>query len=68
MIALASATGITMYWPVVCLAALVKARDAARWNILSEMPYWIVCIGIGVWGAWTFWQLLREHAVEQDSP
>lgn len=65
---LASVTGITVYWPVVCLAALVKARDAAGWNISSEMPYWIVCISIAVWGAWTFWQLLREHAEGQDSP
>jgi len=32
-IALAAALGITVYWPVVSLAALVDARDAAGWNV-----------------------------------
>ena len=66
-IALAAALGITVYWPAVNLAALVEARDAAGWNITNEIPYWIVCLLIAVWGAWGLWQVLREfrqmHAV-----
>ena len=56
---LAAALGITLYWPIVCLAALVDARDAAGWH-LTELPYWFVCLGIASWGAWGLWRVLRE--------
>ncbi len=59
-IALAAALGITVYWPVVSLAALVDARDAAGWNVSSEMPYWVVCLLIAVWGAWGLWFIMKE--------
>ncbi|MCP4699041.1 MAG: hypothetical protein GY862_19640 [Gammaproteobacteria bacterium] len=60
-IALAAALGITVYWPVVSLAALVDARDAAGWNISSEMPYWVVCLLIMIWGAWGLWFIIRNN-------
>jgi hypothetical protein len=50
-VSLVAALGITVYWPVVSLAALVDARDAAGWNIGSEVPFWIVLTAIAVWGA-----------------
>jgi len=59
-IALSAALGITMYWPVVSLVALVDARDAVGWNISSEISYWVVCLLIAAWGAWGFWLILRE--------
>ncbi len=59
-IALAAAFGITVYWPVVSLAALVEVRGAAGWNLTSELPYWIVCPVIAVWGAWGLWFMVRE--------
>jgi hypothetical protein len=59
-IAFAAGLGITLYWPVVCLVAMVDARDAAGWNIASETPYWIVCLLISSWGAWGLWALLRD--------
>ena len=59
-IVLASALGITVYWPVVCLAAVVAARDAAGWKIASEAPYWVVLPLIALWGAWGLWYLFRE--------
>ena len=65
-IALAAALGITVYWPVVSLAALVEARDAAGWNVSSEVPYWVVCLLIAVWGAWGLWSVMRES--QHDSP
>jgi len=49
-ITLAAALGITVYWPIVCLAALVDARDAAGWEITNEAPYWFVCSVIALWG------------------
>ena len=51
-IPMAAALGITVYWPVVCLAALVDARGAPGWNISAEAPYWIVLSVIAAWGAW----------------
>ena len=59
-IVLAAALGITVYWPVVSLAALVDARDAAGWNISSETQYWVGCILIAAWGAWGLWFIMRE--------
>ncbi len=71
-IALAAALGITVYWPVVSLAALVDARDAAGWNISSEMPYWIVCLLIAAWGAWGLCAIICEsrqvHAADAKDP
>ena len=59
-IALAAALGITVYWPVVSLAAVVGARDAAGWNLSNEMPYWVVCLLIAAWGAWGLWFMVTE--------
>ena len=49
---MAAALGITVYWPIVCLAALVDARGAPGWNIADEVPYLIVLPLIAAWGAW----------------
>ena len=57
---LAAALGITVYWPVVSLAALVDARDAAGWNISNEMPYWVVCLLIAAWGVWGLGLIMKE--------
>lgn len=59
-VVLGAALGITVYWPIVCLAALVKARTAAGWNIASEMPYWVVCLAIAAWGGWGLCELLKR--------
>ncbi len=64
-IALAAALGITVYWPVVSLAALVDARDAAGWNISNEGPYWVVCSLIAVWGAWGLYSIMTESQPSQ---
>ena len=58
---LAAALGITVYWPVVCLAAVVAAREAAEWKIADETPYWIVLPVIALWGAWGLWYVSREN-------
>jgi hypothetical protein len=49
---LGAALGITIYWPVVALAAAVDARDAEGWAIdetLYETLYWIVLPIITLW-------------------
>lgn len=57
---LGAALGVTVYWPIVSLAALVDARDAAGWNITEETPFWIVCVTIAMWGIWALWALLKD--------
>lgn len=42
--------GVTIYWPVVCLATIVAARGAAGWELASEAPYWAVLPAIALWG------------------
>ena len=49
---LIAAMGITVYWPVVCLSAIVAARGAPGWNLPKESDYWIVLPLIALWGAW----------------
>jgi hypothetical protein len=58
-ITLAAALGITVYWPIVCLAAVVAARDADGWNISNELQFWIALPLIAAWGAWGLLSLLR---------
>jgi hypothetical protein len=55
---LAAALGITVYWPAVCLAAVVAARGATGWNLTNEAPYWIVLPLIALWGTWGLWFLV----------
>lgn len=61
-IVLAAALGITIYWPAVCLAAVVAARDASDWNLPDETPYWIVLPLIMLWAIWGLWRLGRHSA------
>jgi hypothetical protein len=56
----AAALGITVYWPIVCLSALVDVRGAAGWNVASETPYWIVCSVVAAWGLWGLWVILKH--------
>lgn len=48
---LGAALGITIYWPIVVLAAAVDARDAAGWHI-DDTAYWIVLPTIAAWALW----------------
>jgi len=45
---LGAGLGITVYWPVVVLAAAVDARDAPGW-IIDDAAYWSVLPIITVW-------------------
>lgn len=60
-IALASALGITVYWPVVCLVAVVSARGAPGWQLPDEAAYWVVLPLIALWGAWGLWELVKSR-------
>jgi hypothetical protein len=58
-VALAAALGITVYWPVVVLAAAFDARNASGWMI-NEAQYWAVLPVIAAWGLWGLWHLARS--------
>lgn len=58
-IALAAALGITVYWPVVCLAAVVAARGAKGWHLSGETGFWVVLPLIALWGLIGLWHLIQ---------
>lgn len=49
---LSAALGITIYWPIVSLATVVKARNAPGWSLPKERDYWKVLPLISIWGCW----------------
>jgi hypothetical protein len=55
---LIAAMGITVYWPIVCLSAVVTARGAPGWSLPKESDYWIVLPVIALWGVWGLWWLI----------
>lgn len=59
-IVLSAGLGITVYWPLVCLIALVDARDAVGWSVENETPYWIVLPLIAIWGAVSLFAVIKE--------
>ena len=63
---LGAALGITIYWPIVVLAAAVDARDASGWTI-DERQFWIVLPVIVLWALGSLWHIARgtqQRAVE----
>ena len=66
-IVLAAALGITVYWPVVCLAAVVAARGAAGWILVNETDYWLVLPLVALWGLWGLWHIARQPLHDRDS-
>ena len=60
-VTLASALGITVYWPIVCLAAVVSARNAPGWNLSNEAAYQVILPLISIWGGWGLFQVLRTR-------
>lgn len=58
-VVLGAGFGITVYWPVVCLASLVAVRGAPGWDIASEAPFWIVLPAISLWGMWGLVAIIR---------
>ena len=60
-IVLASALGIGLYWPVVCLAAIYDARDAEGWSLPAEGEYWLVLPLIAAWAAFGLWHMTASR-------
>jgi len=52
IVVLAGALGITVYWPLVCLATIWSARDTPHWSLPKERQYWVVLPIIAGWGAY----------------
>jgi hypothetical protein len=47
---LGAVLGITVYWPITCLAAVWRAHRAPGWTLPKESQYWIVLPLIAGWG------------------
>ena len=58
---LAAALGVTIYWPVVCLATVRRARNAPGWSLPKEWQYWLVLPAISLWGLWGLYALLTAN-------
>lgn len=63
---LVAALGITVYWPVVNLAAVVSARSAPGWALPNESAFWFVLPLIVIWAAWGLWQIATEFNQSSD--
>ena len=59
-VAMIGALGVTVYWPIVCLAAIARAHGADGWTLPNEADYWVVLPLIAAWGLWGLWWLLRN--------
>lgn len=65
---LGGALGITVYWPIVVLAAAINARNATGWAI-DERPYWIALPVIALWASGALWNMVRRtHRSPRQSP
>ena len=62
----AAALGITVYWPVVVLAAALDARDASGW-VIDETPFWIVLPTIAAWALWGLSRVALAERPAQES-
>ena len=68
-ILLAASLGISIYWPIVCLAALQSAQGAEGWELGNPIAFWIVLPIIAVWGIWGLWIVLKEsRGVKENVP
>jgi len=54
-----AALGITIYWPIVCLSAIVAARGASGWALGDETAYWVILPVTTLWAAWGLWHVAR---------
>ena len=65
-VVLGGALGITVYWPVVCLAAVVAARGAPGWELEGESAYWMVlpAIAMGWYQVAALMRLTRSAMLE----
>ena len=58
LLVLGAALGITVYWPIVSLATVKKARAAKGWHLSKERQYWVVLPVITLWGIFAIILLL----------
>ena len=67
-VTLASALGVTVYWPILCLAAVASARNAPVWNLTGEAACWLVLPLIAIWGGWGLWRLAQAQCERSKLP
>ncbi len=61
-VVMGAALGITVYWPIVSIAAVVTAQGAPGWSLVDLTAYRIVLSIITIWGLWSLWWLTRVRS------
>ena len=60
-VVLGAALGITIYWPITALAAVITAQGAPGWHLVDLTVYWVVLPVVVLWATWALWQLLPKR-------
>lgn len=55
------AMGITIYWPVVCLATLFYAKGSTGWGFTDYTSYTILLSVIAIFGTWGLYYLYANR-------
>jgi hypothetical protein len=58
---MASAMGITVYWPMVCLFFLLFARGTQGFNFTDFTSYGIILSFFSIYGLWGLWYLCKNR-------
>jgi hypothetical protein len=61
LLSMASALGITAYWPMVNLFLLLFARGLPGFNFTSFISYTIVLTSLTLYGLWGLWYLHKNQ-------
>ncbi|NNC36609.1 MAG: hypothetical protein EX271_04175 [Acidimicrobiales bacterium] len=59
-IALAASLGISIYWPITCLTAVVIAQNSDAWTMSIPFIFWIVLPAIVLWSLWGLVELTKD--------
>ena len=61
--AMASALGITAYWPMVSIFLLLFAKGSPGFNFTNFTSYAIILIAFTIYGIWGLWYLYKKRNI-----
>jgi len=61
--AMASALGITAYWPMVSIFLLLFAKGSPGFNFTNSTSYAIILIAFTIYGIWGLWYLYKKRNI-----
>jgi len=65
-----AALGISLYWPIACLATMTFLQNEPTWKLPNEeyRTYSVVLPCISIWATWGLWLMLAEASSYSSSP